>query len=68
MRLSEESWMTMTVPSEMTSTSSSTHAAPTSPARRNAASVFSGASAEAPRCAKTVREPSGTGQGHGAGG
>lgn len=60
--------MTMTVPSAMTSTSSSTPAAPTSPARRKEASVFSGASAEAPRWARTVREPSGTGEGHGAGG
>ena len=44
----------MTVPSAASCTSISTQSAPSSMARRTAASVFSGASAAAPRCAITA--------------
>src|SRR6516164_626795 len=47
------SWWTTSTPSEVRRTSNSTPSAPNSWARTKAASVFSGAWCEAPRCANT---------------
>lgn len=52
------SWKMTTWPSALRCTSVSTASAPTSSARSNASSVFSGSSTRAPRCAKIVVFPS----------